>query len=277
MNVTILLADAAQAINGKFYILGGGWNIRDSNPTPMALALLIEVPWTEANIAHRLQIVLLDEDGREVIVPTPTGAQPFRLEIPFEVGRPAGLQPGTPLHCPWLLILPHCLCSRRAGMYCAVQLTIRRKSIGKSVLPRFPALSSLHPSTTLCASSLLALSGPSPTPPARVSGKDRQAPSPGRRTRRAAGRRTSPPSGRYTSPVFSQATLSTSTRRRMSTLLRRGWGWRECHIVCSCDERVMPMVGPWWDLRQHMPSAFMILSPVFTEYPLGDSNTRPSD
>ena len=48
MKVTILLADSAQAINGKLYILGGGWSIADPGPVVMALAMKIEVPWDQA-------------------------------------------------------------------------------------------------------------------------------------------------------------------------------------------------------------------------------------
>lgn len=96
----MLLADAAEAVNGKLYILGGGWSLRDARPIPIAIALLVEVPWTQANIQHLLQIDLVDEDGRPVIVEAPTGPQPFQLRIPFEVGRPAGLQAGTPLTLP---------------------------------------------------------------------------------------------------------------------------------------------------------------------------------
>jgi hypothetical protein len=97
MKVTILLADAAQAVQGKLYILGGAWSITGSGPITMALAINIEVPWTEANTLHQLRIALFDEDGQIVYIPTPTGDQPFEFHIPFEVGRPAGLRPGTPL------------------------------------------------------------------------------------------------------------------------------------------------------------------------------------
>ena len=44
MKVTMLLADAAQAVNGKLYILGGGWSVAGPDPTPMAIALKMEVP-----------------------------------------------------------------------------------------------------------------------------------------------------------------------------------------------------------------------------------------
>ena len=97
MKVTILLADAAQAVGGKLYILGGGWSITGPAPTPMALAIRIEVPWTEANIQHTLELKLLNEDGQPVMAPTVTGDRPIELTSRFETGRPAGLRQGTPL------------------------------------------------------------------------------------------------------------------------------------------------------------------------------------
>jgi hypothetical protein len=100
MRVTMLLADSAQAVGGKLYILGGGWSIIGPEPTPMAIALKIEVPWHDTNRQHTLRITLLDEDGHHVQVPTPTGDQPFVIESAFEVGRPPGLLPGTPIDFP---------------------------------------------------------------------------------------------------------------------------------------------------------------------------------
>jgi hypothetical protein len=63
----------------------------------MALALKIEVPWDQANQVHELHLALLDTDGRPVTVPTPEGDQPVEFKAKFEVGRPPGLQQGTPL------------------------------------------------------------------------------------------------------------------------------------------------------------------------------------
>jgi hypothetical protein len=97
MKVTILLADAAEAVNGKLYILGGGWSVTGPGPVPSALAIKIEVPWDQANQRHDLQITLLDADGHAVNVPTPAGDVPLELKSQFEVGRPAGLVAGTPL------------------------------------------------------------------------------------------------------------------------------------------------------------------------------------
>ncbi len=99
MKVTLLLADAAQAVNGKLYVLGGGWSLTGPDPAPMALAVKIEVPWDRANIKHRWRLELLDGDGAPVEVASgPDGPpQPLRIEGEFEAGRPAGLKPGTPL------------------------------------------------------------------------------------------------------------------------------------------------------------------------------------
>ena len=36
MKATLLLADAAQAAEGKLYVLGGGWSVTGPGPAPMA-------------------------------------------------------------------------------------------------------------------------------------------------------------------------------------------------------------------------------------------------
>jgi len=97
MKLTLLLADAAEAVNGKLYILGGGWSITGPDPTPSAIAIKIEVPWDQANTRHQLKLELFNDDGQPIMVPGPTGEQPVVLSGEFEVGRPAGLKPGTPL------------------------------------------------------------------------------------------------------------------------------------------------------------------------------------
>ena len=95
MKLTMLLADAVQAVNGKLYVLGGGWSVTGPEPAPSALAIKIDVPWDEANRKHRFKLALVDEDGRGVTVP---GTQaPVEVAGEFEAGRPAGLRPGTSL------------------------------------------------------------------------------------------------------------------------------------------------------------------------------------
>ncbi len=100
MNATILLCDFAETADGKLFVLGGGWNLKGFN-TQMALAILIEVPWGEANRQHQWRVQLLDADGRPVASTGPQGeAVPVQAGGQFEVGRPAGIPEGTALNIP---------------------------------------------------------------------------------------------------------------------------------------------------------------------------------
>lgn len=92
----MLLCDAAEAVNGKLYLMGGGWShlYAPSRPVNMALAILIAVPWNRANEKHSVRAVLVTEDGD----PAEIAGNPIALEAGFEVGRPVGLSPGTPLN-----------------------------------------------------------------------------------------------------------------------------------------------------------------------------------
>jgi hypothetical protein len=93
----MLLADSAQAVGGKLFVLGGGWSICGPGPVPMALAIKIEVPWDRTNMRHKGKLELLDSDGEPVLAPTPIGEKPVEVPLDFEVGRPPGLRPGTPI------------------------------------------------------------------------------------------------------------------------------------------------------------------------------------
>ncbi len=93
-NCTVLLSDFAQVAEGKLYVIGGGWTLCGPGPFQHALAIKVEVPWEEANRSHRLEGALFDEDMKPVRVGDGTEA---RFEGTFEVGRPAGLPPGTAL------------------------------------------------------------------------------------------------------------------------------------------------------------------------------------
>jgi hypothetical protein len=95
-----LLADHAQALNGKLYAMGVGWNVTGPAPTPFALAGVLELDWDEANRPQHLRIELQTEDGQPVLVPTPIGDQPVVLEAQFEVGRPPGTRAGTYFNLP---------------------------------------------------------------------------------------------------------------------------------------------------------------------------------
>jgi len=94
MRATLLLADAAQAVDGKLYVLGGGWSVTGPQPAPMAIALKIDVPWDQTNTRHRWRLELVTGDGQQVTLPDGSALE---LEQEFEIGRPPGVKPGTPL------------------------------------------------------------------------------------------------------------------------------------------------------------------------------------
>ncbi len=81
----LVLADAAEVVGGKLYMLGGGWeriNVRTGFPFDhkMAVAVSVLVPWNRTNEKHALRLELVDEDGK-VLVP---------IDGQFEIGRPPG-------------------------------------------------------------------------------------------------------------------------------------------------------------------------------------------
>ena len=105
MNAVLLLADYAQVAEGKLTVVGGGWSMTGPEPAPFGIAVLVHVPWDQANQKHTLRLELLDADGGPVTMSTDAGDEPivFLDDAPFEVGRPAGLKPGTPLDFPLAL------------------------------------------------------------------------------------------------------------------------------------------------------------------------------
>jgi hypothetical protein len=86
----IMLADSAEIVGGKLYVLGGGWqrlSVVKGFPAThrCALSMAVEVPWSDTNVRHEFQVIMQDEDGRE---------EPLGAKGHFEVGRAAGLTPG---------------------------------------------------------------------------------------------------------------------------------------------------------------------------------------
>ena len=100
MKVNMMLADSAQAVQGKLYVLGAGWTIAGPDPSPSAIAMVVEIPWNDANRLFRFQLSLLTGDDQPLIVPTPIGDKPLTIEGTFEAARPLGLRPGSPLAVP---------------------------------------------------------------------------------------------------------------------------------------------------------------------------------
>lgn len=93
----MMLADAAQSVGGKLYILGGGWSITGPGPSNIAIAIKVEVPWDQTNQRHTWKLDLADEDGQLCQLPSDDGTRPLVLTGDFEVGRPPGVPPGSPI------------------------------------------------------------------------------------------------------------------------------------------------------------------------------------
>jgi uncharacterized protein DUF6941 len=104
MRVTMMLADAAQEVNGKLYVLGGGWSVTGPVLPPMALALKLDVPWSAANQEHEFLLVLVDADGHPVRAGADDGE--VRAGGTFEVGRPQGLPAGTDIDFSFAVTVP---------------------------------------------------------------------------------------------------------------------------------------------------------------------------
>jgi hypothetical protein len=86
----LILADGAEVVAGKLYLLGGGWDTLAVNQTfpvtrHLSLAAAFTVPWNETNQRHTVEIEVSTEDGLSLA----------RIEGQLEVGRPAGIPLGT--------------------------------------------------------------------------------------------------------------------------------------------------------------------------------------
>lgn len=85
----LMLADRAEAVNGKLYMVGGGFdraftmNLAGGVDIDVAFGILVD--YLETNQRHRFSLVLENEDNHVVLGP---------IEADFEVGRPPGMVPG---------------------------------------------------------------------------------------------------------------------------------------------------------------------------------------
>jgi hypothetical protein len=88
----LMLADSAQVVLNKLYLLGGGWDSITFNkdvPQHFAIAVSIKVPWDETNQKHTFEIEVLSEDKN-----TEELKSLAKMGGKFEVGRAAGIPVG---------------------------------------------------------------------------------------------------------------------------------------------------------------------------------------
>jgi hypothetical protein len=88
----VILADRAEGINGKLYMMGGGWNdlqVPDFNqPVQIDIAVGVLVPWHDAFAPHALNLFFEDGEGRRL------GPE---LSAGLQVGAGPSAKPGEPL------------------------------------------------------------------------------------------------------------------------------------------------------------------------------------
>ncbi|HEV7567505.1 MAG TPA: hypothetical protein VGO31_16280 [Microbacteriaceae bacterium] len=119
MEVTAFLADSAEAVQGKIYALGIGWNAIFAQVFPvshprLALGITIQVPYTATNHMHTVTVHLETEDGERVQLgfnPQPGGepAPVYELGGSFNVGRPPMLVAGDEQIVPFAMTIDQLL------------------------------------------------------------------------------------------------------------------------------------------------------------------------
>jgi len=90
----LILADSAQVVGNKLYLLGGGWDIispRKGFPFNQrcGIAVAINVAWNETNQKHNFEIEVISEDEN-----TEEPRSIAKMGGQFEVGRPPGIPSG---------------------------------------------------------------------------------------------------------------------------------------------------------------------------------------
>lgn len=91
----IILCDHAEVVNGKVYLMGGGWSFVTINQEPpvvhpCGIAVSFSIPWNETNQTHPFAVEILDPDGASLV----------KVEADLEVGRPPGTPMGTAQRVP---------------------------------------------------------------------------------------------------------------------------------------------------------------------------------
>jgi len=85
----LILADRAEAVTGKLYMVGGGWDrvglFQIPGPADFDVALGVLVGYNETNVPHQIGLALEDEDNKSVVPP---------INAQFELGKPPGMKAG---------------------------------------------------------------------------------------------------------------------------------------------------------------------------------------
>lgn len=108
----LILADRAEAVNGKLYMMGGGWDVLAppslAGPAGFSVALGILVPWLATNMDHQCTVRLEDADGTLLV----------EMRVDFRTGRPSSMEHGAAQRM--MIALPVSTIFPAAGRYAIV-------------------------------------------------------------------------------------------------------------------------------------------------------------
>ena len=86
----LILADRAEVLNGKLYMMGGAWDhifvANIEQPVDINLTCCALVPYSETDDMHTMEIAITDPDGGAVHPP---------FSVSFKTGRPPDLERGA--------------------------------------------------------------------------------------------------------------------------------------------------------------------------------------
>lgn len=104
IGITAFLADSAESVNGKLYVLGAGWDQLVVSSLPavqkrVAVGVLVRVGWNDTGSEHDVTLRLETEDGDAVAlarnVPgTPAGTAVAAIGHRFTTGRGESVRAG---------------------------------------------------------------------------------------------------------------------------------------------------------------------------------------
>lgn len=97
----IIIADSAEVVNGKLYLLGGGWDrlvVNQAFPFQQVISIAVSftVGWDETNISQPMEIRIEDMEGKQLA----------RVNGNIEAGRPRGITPGQSQRVQFAFRLP---------------------------------------------------------------------------------------------------------------------------------------------------------------------------
>lgn len=83
LSASMMLCDAAESVNGRLYVIGGGWN-RCPADRPVSIAVALRMVLTSAPPGQpRLTVRLVDDDGDAV----PQQGRAVHAEVPLLLSR----------------------------------------------------------------------------------------------------------------------------------------------------------------------------------------------